>query len=235
MVHRDLQFARANEVTMARAGMGIRVFRGVLRLLFRTLFRVRIEGEANVPGKAAIVCANHLGWADAFLPLLFLPVEPRIYVLGEEQVQDISWFRRVMIERLRVMIPLNRDKPLEALRTMKGVLSRGGSLLIFPEGHLGTEEGSLSPLQKGAAHLSLQSGAPVLPVGLTGTSKLWLLRHLTLRVGKPIEPAQFGEGAMHDRLDSLTDHLSRELQALLPGDTNSPRVRPLEKWLTNLL
>jgi 1-acyl-sn-glycerol-3-phosphate acyltransferase len=220
---------------MRRAGTRIRIIRLGLKLLFRALFRVRIEGRANVPATTpAIVCANHMGWTDAFLVLLFLPAEPRIYVLGEEQVKEISRARRFLIETLRVMVPLDRDKPLEALRTMKSVLSRGGSLLIFPEGHLGTEEGRLLPLQKGAAHLSLQSGAPVIPVGLTGTSRLWLRRHLTVRVGTPIHPDQFREGAVHDRLDNLTERLTAELQALLPGDNNRPKVRLLERWLTKL-
>jgi 1-acyl-sn-glycerol-3-phosphate acyltransferase len=219
---------------MRRAGTRIRIIRLGLKLLFRVLFRVHIEGRANVPPAPSIVCANHLGWTDPFLVLLFLPAEPRIYVLGEEQVKEISRARRFLIETLRVMVPLDRDKPLEALRTMKSVLSRGGSLLIFPEGHLGTEEGRLLPLQKGAAHLSLQSGAPVIPVGLTGTSRLWLRRHLTVRVGTPVQPDQFREGAVHDRLDNFTEHLTAELQALLPGDANRTKVRLLERWLTKL-
>ena len=219
---------------MRRAGRRIRLIRIGLRLMFGALFRVRVVGRANVPATPAILCANHLGWTDAFLVLIFLPVEPRIYVLGEEEVKEISGSRRFLIETLRVMIPLDRDKPLEALRAMKGVLSRGGSLLIFPEGRLGTEEGELLPLQKGAAHLSLQSGAPVLPVGLTGTSRLWLRRHLTVRVGDPIQADRFQEGAVHERLEAFTDQLATAMQALMPGDTNLPKVRLLERWLTKL-
>ena len=226
---------RGDTVGLAHAGIGIKAFRTMLRLLFRALFRVRVEGAANVPKSPVIVCANHLGWTDPFLVLLCLPVEPRIYVLGEEEVKEISWFRKLMIERLRVMIPLDRGKPMEALRTMKGALRRGGSLLIFPEGQLGTEEGQLLPLQKGAAHVSVQSGVPLLPVGLTGSSRLWLRRRLIVRVGRPIEPGQLAEGTAHERVDALTDGLTEEMQALLPGDKNMARIRLLEKWLTKLL
>lgn len=220
---------------MGSAGIGVKIFRLVLRLLLRMLFRVRIEGKANVPGTPVIICANHLGWTDAFLVLAFLPVEPRIYVLGEEQVKEISWFRKLLIERLQVMIPLDRGKPVEAMRAMKGALNRGGSLLIFPEGQLGTEEGGLAPLQKGAAHLSAQSGVALLPVGLTGTSKLWLRRHLTVRIGKAIEPGPLEGGTAHDKVSNLTEQVAVELRALLPGDGNLPELRLLEKWLTKLL
>src|SRR5213080_3117852 len=59
-----------------------KAFRLLVRGLFRIFFRVRLKGLQNVPRTPVIVCANHLGWADAFMVLSFFPVEPRIYALG---------------------------------------------------------------------------------------------------------------------------------------------------------
>jgi 1-acyl-sn-glycerol-3-phosphate acyltransferase len=219
---------------MTRAGLRLRLFRMVLRAVFRLLFRVGVRGLGQVPATPVIVCANHLGWTDPFLVLLFLPIEPRIYVLGEKQVKRISWFRSLVIDALGIMVSLDRDKPLQALRTMEEVLHKGGSLLIFPEGHLGTEEGQLKELQQGAAHLSQKSGVPILPVGLTGTSKLWVRRTLTVRVGAPISPEDFA-GDLRTRLHTMTDALDASLRSLLPGDREHPRLRLLERWLTRLL
>ena len=219
---------------MSRANLPLRIFRAVLRAIFRLVFRVRVRGLEKVPpGSPVIVCANHLGWTDPFLVLLFLPIEPRIYILGEKQVRRISWFRRFMIDTLQVMVSLDRDKPLQALRTMEGVLQRGGSLLIFPEGQLGEQEGELCELQEGAAHLSQKSGVPLLPVGLTGTSKLWLRRSLTVRIGDPIAPGEFA-GDLRARLHSMTAELDASMRSLLPGDHERPRLRLLERWLTKL-
>jgi len=202
--------------------------------VFRVLFRVRVVGLENVPDKPVIICANHLGWTDAFLILLFLPLEPRIYILGERQVAHISKFRNALIRWLQVMVPLDRDKPLEAVRVMNGVLKRGGSLLIFPEGKLGTVEGELLPLQHGAPHLSLHSGVPILPVGLTGPHELWLRRTLTVRIGRPIEPSQF-TGDLRTRMSTLTWALERDMSALLPGEqSRQPRIKLLRRWLTEL-
>jgi 1-acyl-sn-glycerol-3-phosphate acyltransferase len=117
---------------------------------------------------------------------------------------------------------------------MKSVIGQGGSLLIFPEGNLGKHEGSLLPLQNGAAHVSVQSKVPVLPVGLTGTSKLWIRRHLTVRIGKPMQADAPESGSVHSRLDEFTERIGMSMQALLPGDNNLPRVRLLERWLTKL-
>ena len=72
----------------ARARWHIRAFKFVVRGIFRLFFRVRVVGLRNVPPTPAIICANHLGWADAFLVLLFFPLEPRVYVLGEQDVGD---------------------------------------------------------------------------------------------------------------------------------------------------
>ncbi len=218
---------------MRRASLALRLFRVVLRAIFRLVFRVRVRGLDNVPGAPVIVCANHLGWTDPFLVLLFLPIKPRIYVLGEKQVKRISRLRTVVIDALGIMVSLDRDKPLQALRTMEGVLHEGGSLLIFPEGHLGTEEGELRVLQDGAAHLSLKSGVPLLPVGLTGTSKLWLRRTLTVRIGTPIQPQDF-RGDLRASLHAMTATLEASMRSLLPGDHEHPRVRLLERWLTKL-
>jgi 1-acyl-sn-glycerol-3-phosphate acyltransferase len=219
----------------AKAGFHIRAFRVFIRLLFHLFFRVRIRGLKNVPARPAIVCANHLGWTDPFLVLLFFPVEPRVYVLAQEDVKEISSFRRSVIDWLEIMVPLDLTKPLQALRIMKDVLQRGGSLLIFPEGHLGEKEGELQELQHGAAHLSIVTGTPLVPVGVTGTKELWLRRTLTMRVGKPIYPDQVEGPDSRTRMHNLTARLDKEMRALLPGDPERARVKLLKRWLTKLL
>ena len=77
---------------------------------------------------------------------------------------------------------------MEALRRMHAALAQGHSLILFPEGNLGTIEGALLPLQSGAAYLSVHTGLPLVPVGLTGTHELWLRRPLTIRIGLPLYP-----------------------------------------------
>jgi 1-acyl-sn-glycerol-3-phosphate acyltransferase len=211
----------------------IKAFRLLIRGLFRVFFRIRVVGLENVPSTPCIVCANHLGWTDPFIVLLFSPVEPRIYILGEREVKQISTFRTTVINRLQIMVDLDRNKPREALRIMEDVLKRGGSLLIFPEGRLGKEEGVLQELQNGAAHLSVYAGVPLLPVGLTGTSELWLRRRLVMRIGGPIDPANF-EGDMRTRIRAMTERLHHNMAALLPGDRDRTKVKLLRKWLTNL-
>lgn len=212
----------------------VKLTRWVVLGLFRLVFRLRVIGREHLPGTPVIVCANHLGWTDAFLVIVLLPMEPRIYVLGERDTVLLTGFRTRFVDTLQIMVPLDRARPLEAMRTMTGLLRRGGSLLIFPEGKLGTEEGALQALQPGAAHLSLLTGVPLLPVGFTGTRELWLRRTLTLRIGPPLDPATFAGGESRERMRAMTAALDAAMRALLPGDPARPRFKPLRDWLTNL-
>ena len=184
-------------------------------------------------GVPSIICFNHLGWAEGFMVLLFFPVEPRIYGLGERQVAYIAPWRTRLLNWLQIFIPLDRDKPRQALKTMAGVIARGGSLAMAPEGHLGYVEGTISELQDGAAYLSQTTGAPIVPVGATGVLELWLRCRLTLRVGRPIYPGEF-QGDLRTRTHAMTARLDREMRALLPGDVDRPRLKLLRQWLTKL-
>ncbi|MFL5735442.1 MAG: lysophospholipid acyltransferase family protein [Chloroflexia bacterium] len=224
---------RDDSTRAARSGWRIRLTRLTVCALFRLFFRVRVEGLENLPGTPAIICPNHLGWADPFLVLLFFPIEPRIRVLGLHP-RGVSRFRARVVDTLGLVVALNRARPREALRLSEGALKSGGSLLVFPEGTaVGGREGELLPLQHGAAHLSVAGGAPLIPVGLTGTKELWLRRTLTIRIGKPLDPAEF-EGDPRRRVRAMTTQLGADIQALLPGDQERPRVRPLRRWLTGL-
>ena len=225
---------RVQQGEAARARWQIRAFRLLVRLIFLVVFRVRVRGLKDAPSTPAIICANHLGWTDPFLVLLFFPIEPRVYILGQADVKEISSFRKRLIDWLEIMVSLDQGKPMQALRIMKDVLQRGGSLLIFPEGHLGSTEGELRELQHGASHLSVVTGTPLVPVGLTGTQDLWFRRTLIMRIGKPIYPTQV-EGETRQRMHAMTDQLDKQMRALLPGDKNPARVKLLRKWLTKLL
>ena len=136
---------RLQQGDAARAPLRIKAFRLAARTMFGLLFRVRVLGRENLPAANAIICINHLGWAEGFATALYLPVEPRIYALGERPAAYSElWYCR-MLNWLEIYVPLDRDSPRGALQTMEGVIRRGGSLALAPEGHLGSQEGTIAP------------------------------------------------------------------------------------------
>ncbi len=218
---------------LPRASRRFRLLRFCARALFLAVFRVRVVGLERVPKTPYIACVNHLGWAEGIMVMLFFPIAPVVHGLGERDVMERAAWRRWLFRQIPIFLPLDRAKPREAYRLMANVLANGGALGIAPEGKLGTQEGTLNALQTGAAHLSVLTNAPLLPVGATGTLELWWGKTLTLRVGEPLLPQRVA-GNSHARVEALTAELDAALRALLPGDTQAPRHKPLRHFLTKL-
>lgn len=166
-----------------------RVARLVLRLLLGAVFRIEMTGLERIPrGRPAIYVANHLGWLDPFLLLLLAPLAPRRFIIGDAAATLKTGWRRAVISPFRMFIPLERAHPQGAFRAMERILEDGNSLLIFPEGQVGQEEGGVLPLQSGVAHLAARTGYPVVAVGISGSKDLWLRKHLRVHVGAVIDP-----------------------------------------------
>jgi 1-acyl-sn-glycerol-3-phosphate acyltransferase len=108
-------------------------------------------------------------------------------------------------------------------RTALQLLANGQALIIYPEGKR-SDDGKLGQAYSGAALLAVKSGAPIVPVGISGTRQLigkkWFLKRpkITLNIGQP-----FTLSASHDKLNQEeTAHLTHEIMmhvaTLLPSD-----------------
>jgi 1-acyl-sn-glycerol-3-phosphate acyltransferase len=226
---------RATTERGPRLPLGGWILRVLVGALFRLVFRIRVEGRELIPPGPCVICANHLGWSDPFLMLLFLPANPRLVMLGLHP-RAISAFRSWVVDHIGVLIELDRAHPVEGLRRAREALDAGHTLLIFPEGtYKGSHEGTLQTTYPGAAYMSLASGRPIVPVGLTGSHELWVRRPITIRIGPPMWP-QPGPGTRHQQAERLTGEIRTALLALLPGDREGEamRVRLLRHPLTVL-
>ncbi len=115
-----------------------------------------------------LVCCNHMSNFD---PLVLESQAGRpLHAMTKSElfsVAPLAWFLR----RCQCF-PVRRGRPdRQAMRQALDVLSRGGALLLFPEGHR-TFGGGMLPFNQGAGYLALQSRAPVLPCAIWGTEGL---------------------------------------------------------------
>jgi 1-acyl-sn-glycerol-3-phosphate acyltransferase len=131
--------------------------------------RVRVEGlEHANPRLTAVYCVNHQSAMD--IPVLYrsLPVQFRFVAKRSLfHVPFMGWHMRRSGH-----IPLDRDRPQEAMRSMKKVAQeiRGGkSVLLFPEGHR-SRHGQLLPFKRGSFYLAILAGVPIVPITVNGTS-----------------------------------------------------------------
>jgi 1-acyl-sn-glycerol-3-phosphate acyltransferase len=118
-------------------------------------------------------------------------------------------------------------------RTIKTILARGDSLVLFPEGRLGKTEGKLLwPLQRGTARYALQAGIPIIPIALVGTNNLYWRKKLTVRWGKPLSFPQQQHPGRQD-LERVTAALQQALEELLPADYQEPDELKLFSYFLN--
>lgn len=212
-----------------RASFAFRAVRLVARGLFHILFRFDVKGRENCPDSACVVIGNHLGWMDATSLLLLFPAEPRIHFLADPTSMMRNGPLWLVVRAVGGIVPVDRAQRGSVLlfSYVRRCLERGGVVALFPEGDFGPREGELLPFKKGFAYFAVESGVPVLPVGLTGMKELWLGKRLVVRIGAPIpttgktvdEVHQLGEAAVAD---------------LVPPYVEPQGRKPLRRWLTGL-
>jgi 1-acyl-sn-glycerol-3-phosphate acyltransferase len=192
----------------------------------RAIWRPVVEGIGNVPTEGPVILAsNHLSFADSVVIPIVAP--RRVAFLAKEEYftgpglrgrLSKAWFAALG------MVPVSRDdtrSALDSLAVALEVLGRGEALGLYPEGTR-SRDGRLYRGRTGVAQLALQSGAPVVPVGLSGTdalqpvgSRLPRLVEVTVRFGAPITTTGQYDGVAPGRARrEITDRVMTAIQAL---------------------
>lgn len=135
--------------------------------LYRWLLDGEVLGREHLPLDGPyIVTANHLSLIDPILVSIAVGRLVRFLALDEL----FGRYRALDSSMLYFgAIPLSRERPpLGALLEAWDALRNGQILGIFPEGARAEYWGE-RPIKRGAAWLSLATGAPIVPCSVTGT------------------------------------------------------------------
>jgi len=189
------------------------------RILLLLSTRRQVRGKENIPSQGPLlVVANHLSLADP--PLLNISIEREVKFMAKAKL-----FRfRVLSAFMRGLgaFPVHRGRPdRKALRQAEQVLAQGSILIVFPEG-MRSRHAKLQRSFSGPALIALRSGAPILPVGITGTEKIakeaWLLRRpkITVNIGHPFHLPSVKGRLTSTKLDELTKCIMEHVAELLP-------------------
>jgi putative phosphoserine phosphatase/1-acylglycerol-3-phosphate O-acyltransferase len=188
--------------------------------------RFDITGTERIPRSGPILIAsNHRSYFDVVaLALIAARIGRPVRFLAKRELFDAPVVGRVT--RAIGGIPVDRgsgsDRPL---REATAALRAGEVVIILPEGTIPRGEAFFDPKLRGktgTARLAIATGAPVVPVGLWGTERVWprsgRLPNVTavkdppkirVRVGWPIDLS--GPDAVAD-----TERLMDEISVLLP-------------------
>jgi len=173
----------------------------VVRTGFRIAgIRVKAEGLELVPaGVACIFMSNHVSNLDP--PALFPLIPNRTSIYLKKSLMKIPILGYAM--RLAEFVPVSRDGTVESaqesVRLAMAVLEKGIHITTFVEGTR-SRDGRLLPFKKGPFYLAMESGAPCIPVSISGTESMMRKGSLRIRPGvvrvvfhAPIYPAKVGD------------------------------------------
>jgi glycerol-3-phosphate dehydrogenase (NAD(P)+) len=181
--------------------------RWVLKACILAYFRLRRLGREHIPDGGVVLAANHRSFLDPFAIGCCLP-RPVYFVAKQELFRNpiLGWFLNCM-----GAFPVRRgESDEESMETALGLLERGDAVVIFPEGTR-IRAGSLEKPRRGVGRLALQSGAPVVPIAITGSERArtgWRIRPVKvhLRCGPPLtfprveQPSPFLAGEVTERI-----------------------------------
>ena len=170
-----------------------RVVRKIVKVflssLYKIFYRIEITGEENKQKAAQsggyIICANHLNYLDA--AAIVLLSKEKIRFIAEHDLGRIGILR--WLEHLFDIIPIKRDsQDMEAMKRCIKALKNNEIIAIFPEGtRKGIEKNTKA--KNGAAFLAIRTGCPVVPVGISGTFKLF--SKVYINYGEPIDMSKY--------------------------------------------
>lgn len=116
----------------------------------------------------AVVVSNHISGLDPFL-LVACSRRPLRFLIAREQYErfGLRWLFRAV-----GCIPVDRERsPEKAMRAAFKALRKGEVVAIFPHGKIHLDSDPPRKLKAGAARLSMHTGAPLLPLRITGVRR----------------------------------------------------------------
>jgi len=219
------------------------------RIVGRALSRIAIEGAIDeIPRDGPVILAsNHTSNLDVIVIGSWLTprLGRRIHWLGKKEVFDwpiVGW-----AAARGGVHPVDRGAAdVEAFRLASRILDEGNILFVFPEGTR-SQDGALQAGRDGVASLAVRTGAPIVPLGISGSNRVWpkgekIPRpggHVTVRVGSPFLPAELLPPGTDRRAAKplVTNLIMERIAALLPPsqrgayghvtpDPNQPSATP---------
>lgn len=179
-----------------------------------------VIGKDNVPKSGgAILISNHLNNAD---PCLIPGVSPRrVNMMAKKE-----WFRfpASILFHMVGAFPVDRQgADLGALREATAIVNRGEPLLMFPEGTR-SKERKMKAGFPGAALIAYRTGAPIVPIAITGTESIpWPMVFLRpfigpkvrIEFGQPFYPPK-AERISSQQAKDATDEMMVHIAEMLP-------------------
>jgi 1-acyl-sn-glycerol-3-phosphate acyltransferase len=191
----------------------------VVTSLYGYIFlRTRAISTEKVPGAGPVILApNHFSFMDHFLMGCY--IRRKVRFMAKSQL-----FKRPMqfIYTHGGVFPVRRGaRDEETFITAESVLARGGAITMYCEGGRSRTGKLATEAKRGIGRLALETGAPVVPIAIHGSSRIRNWKRLqfpkvTVQYGEPIrwEPI---ENPTREQQQAVADQILVEIRALYAG------------------
>lgn len=195
--------------------------------------RFSFEGIENIPAHGpAIIVANHRSYFDTVavgLTVLKAGRQPRF--LGKKEVFDAPVVGQLATAMGGIRVDRGTGSQ-EPLKKAAEALDGGEAVALMPQGTIPRGKEFFNPALKGrygAARLAAMTGAPVIPIGLWGTEKVWPRSEKVPRVWNLLSPPRItiNVGApvtLTGDEDADTKAIMKAITALLPPEARKRRI-----------
>jgi len=185
----------------------------LISLLFRLLYSLRVLGRHRIRGHfsrsrhsgyfsrfsnlsdhadppAGIIVSNHSLYLDpALAACAFAP--RRLYFTGME-----SHFTRTkkpfqLLVRVLGGFPIPNRHPFRIIPHIRQLLSRGHSIIFYPEGHMNRFGRKLQPFKLGAFYTASRTGTQIIPIVIDVQRRRWWFSRITVHILDPADPADY--------------------------------------------
>jgi long-chain acyl-CoA synthetase len=203
----------------------------VVKLLWKTVSRLDVEGLENLPKQGPyLLCSNHQSFLDPVPLLAVLPLWAlkRMFAVGTSEVFGAGMMTHVA-KLMRVVVVDPDANLVPAMRAGAYGLRHGMALIMYPEGERSID-GTPKAFKKGAAILSIHLQVPIVPVAIDGFYESWprgkrfrKFARLQIRIGQLIEPQPESQ-ASEEAYAKVTAELKERVVAMWTEIRNNKQL-----------
>lgn len=197
--------------------------RMISRLMSSPLgIQVEVTGEHILSeAQPCVYVVNHQSLVDA--PILGRIYPSRTVLVGKKELRWLPFFGWVYTATGNILIDRrNNPKAVQRMREAENAIrERGVSVFMFPEGTRGDVPGELLPFKKGAFHLAIAAGVPIVPIVVSPLkplidAKRFRITPGTIRVTvlEPIPTTGLEDANATDLLVRVRDRMTEVLRVL---------------------
>jgi glycerol-3-phosphate dehydrogenase (NAD(P)+) len=186
-------------------------------------FRVGRFAREHVPADGGVIlAANHKSFLDPFV--VAICVRRPVYYVAKQELFAKRW-QGWLLNALGAFPVRRGESDEDMVETAKAIVRRGDAVVIFPEGTRIRKPGELGRPKRGVGRLVLETGAPVVPVAVTGTDRArrgWRIRPVKVRV-------RFGPALRYPHVETASPRLAARVTERI-----WPCVELQWRWLRDL-